>query len=402
MSNDKEEPPKDMLDETLFEQMRSLPRVVWILAAGMFIHRFGTFVVPFLTLYLDDQGYSAGRIGSVFAAIAVGGMGAMFLGGRLADMIGRRNTMLISLFGVAVTMILMLLANSYPAFLFAALLAGITGGMYHPASNSLLIDVVPPERRVTAFGTVRWALNLGFGLGMLAGGIIADHNFAWLFIGDAITSVIFAVIALLTLPHGVRTSKEHSRWIPAFRHMLDNPKFIILVIANALAMMTLFQTGSSMARLTSDLYESKSVYGWIIGLNGFLIAFFELGITRLTRKRPPTSVIALGYFLCGLGIWANLFADSWHFIAVAMIIFTIGEMIALPVAGAYVGALSPEKMRGRYNAGFGLTFNAAHGIAPWAGLVMYRHCPEILWWGCLGIGVISAALMLLPFRDPAP
>ena len=68
-----------MHDKTLFEQMRSLPRVVWILFVGLFIHRFGTFVVPFLTLYLNDIGYSAGEIGSIFACLAIGGVARCFL-----------------------------------------------------------------------------------------------------------------------------------------------------------------------------------------------------------------------------------------------------------------------------------------------------------------------------------
>ncbi|MEN8714652.1 MAG: MFS transporter [Verrucomicrobiales bacterium] len=94
-------------DETLLEQLRALPRVVWILFAGLFIHRFGTFVVPFLTLYLKDQGYSAWDTAIVFASMAVGGIGAMVLGGRLSDLIGRKNTMGLALFGAALSMLLM-------------------------------------------------------------------------------------------------------------------------------------------------------------------------------------------------------------------------------------------------------------------------------------------------------
>lgn len=43
------------------------------------------------------------------------------------------------------------------------------------ASNSLLINVVPEERRITAFAVVRWAVNLGFACGMAAGGLLAKR-----------------------------------------------------------------------------------------------------------------------------------------------------------------------------------------------------------------------------------
>ena len=46
------------IPRSLFTDLRSLPRPFWILLAGTFINRFGTFVWPFLTIYLTRNGYS--------------------------------------------------------------------------------------------------------------------------------------------------------------------------------------------------------------------------------------------------------------------------------------------------------------------------------------------------------
>ena len=45
-------------EPTLLASLRALPRPVWILFFGTFLNKFGTFVVPFLTLYLTREGYS--------------------------------------------------------------------------------------------------------------------------------------------------------------------------------------------------------------------------------------------------------------------------------------------------------------------------------------------------------
>ncbi len=382
----------------MLEQIRALPGTVWILVLGLFVHRFGTFVVPFLTLYLTDLGYTTGRIGIVFAAMAVGGVIAMFLGGRLADLIGRSRTMAISLAGMAVAMILMWQADSFIAFTISSFLLGITSSMYHPAANSLLVDLVPEARRVTAFAVVRWAVNIGFAAGMAAGGILAEKNFAYLFLGDAISSIVFAGISLWMLPQGIRTSRAKSKWAPALRHILGNKPFIAYFVALGLSVSTFFIWGSSVAKFTTDLGYSKEIYGWIMAANGLLIAICELGISQITRKRNAQRVIALGFFLCGAGVWINGFAHSWVVILIALIVFTFGEMIALPVASAYMAALAPDEMRGRYTAVIGLTWNVGHGIAPWLGLTLYEHQPSLLWWGCLAAGIASAATMLLPLR----
>lgn len=386
-------------DETLLDQLRALPRVVWILFAGLFVHRFGTFVVPFLTLYLKDTGYTSLQTAYVFASMACGGVGAMFLGGRLADRVGRKNTMGISLFGGALSMLLLWQAEGMVAYVFAAFLVGITHGMYHPASNSLLIDVVPENRRVTAFAVVRWAINLGFACGMAAGGVLAEKNYAYLFIGDAVTSAAFAAIAILFLPHGVRTGKDESRWGVAIRDMAGNRAFVFFFVANFFVIATFFQWGSSVARLLGDIGLTKAYYGWLMAGNGLLIALFEIPVSQWTRRRSPGPVIAFGFLLCGVGAWGNVFAQpgmafAWWFVVAAMFVFTIGEMISMPVSGAYVASMAPEKMRGRYSAAVGLTWNLGHAIAPGAGLLLYESAPGVLWYGCLVSGCLAAWLLL--------
>lgn len=389
---------EDAEDESLLTQLRALPRTVWILFLGLFIHRFGTFVIPFLTLYLHDSGYSASQIFAVFASIAIGGTVAVALGGRLSDLIGRKNTMGISLFGNAIAMMVMWQADSHLLYLLSGLLVGLTQGMYHPASNSLMIDVVPESRRVTAFAAVRWAVNLGFACGMAAGGFLAEKSYSYLFVGDALSTAVFGVIAVTLLPHGVKTEKHLSRWGVAIRDMLSNRAFLFFLCANLFVVATFFQWGSSVARLIEDLGYSKSVYGWLMAGNGVMIALCELPLSHSIRKLSQTLVISVGFLFCGIGAWWNGFAESWVGLAVAIFLFTIGEMAALPVSAAYVARLAPEKMRGRYSAAVGLTWNIGHAIAPGLGLLLYEAAPSMLWNGCLALGCVAALLLL---RSPA-
>ena len=368
----------------------------------MFINRFGTFVVPFLTLYLGEQGFRAGQIAWVFTAWAVGGIGSMILGGRLSDLIGRKYTMTLALVGGGFSMLLMWQAQSLNEYIFTAFLAGLTHGMYHPASNSLLADVVPTERRVTAFAVVRLGVNLGFFCGMAAGGFLAEKNYAWLFIGDAATSITFGLIALFALPHGIRTAVKQSRWGPALRHMLSNRLFLGFFFANLLIVGTFFQWGTSVARLVVDLGHSKHVYGLLMSMNGLIIAFFEIPISQVARRFPAYRVLALGFFLCGLGMWVNLFAFSWVIVAVSLLVFTIGEMTSLPVSGAYLADMAPEDMRGRYAAAHGLTWNLGHAVASGVGSCCSTRNSRLCFGGeCWPAEILAAAVMLWARRGAA-
>ena len=386
--------PEDNTDlSALAGQLRELPRPVWILSAGMFINRFGTFVVPFLLLYMKESGFEMKVYTLTMLAMAVGGIISSFLGGWLADRIGRRNTMATALFGSAISMILLWQARDPILFMIGGLVAGLMHGMYYPASSSLLVDLVPKHRRVTAFAVVRWAINLGFAGGMAAGGFLADKSFALLFVGDAITSIIFAGIVISSIPHGVRVSKHHARWKPAFDSIRANRRFLAMWVANLLAVTLFFQWGGAISLLVIDLGYTKSVYGWIMALNGVMIALFELPLSQVGRRFSPRLVIAAGFLVCGIGVFLNLFAVDWTFIVIACAVFTVGEMISMPISSAYVGNLAPDHMRGRYNGMLSLTWHAGHAYAPALGVALYTWQPTVLWGGSLAIGILAAAVV---------
>src|SRR4030095_1873620 len=84
---------------SLRQNLRSLPPAAWVLFGGTFVNRLGTFVMPFIVLYLTDpdRGFSVSQAGLALAMYGIGGVGAQFLGGWLADRIGRKNAIGVSL-----------------------------------------------------------------------------------------------------------------------------------------------------------------------------------------------------------------------------------------------------------------------------------------------------------------
>src|SRR5579863_2651422 len=91
--------------QTLLQSLGSLPRAAWVLFFGTFLNKFGTFVVPFLAIYMTRLGYSPAQAGLPIAAYGIGTLGACLLGGSLADRLGRRKTIVLSMFSAAVAML---------------------------------------------------------------------------------------------------------------------------------------------------------------------------------------------------------------------------------------------------------------------------------------------------------
>src|SRR5207244_3090331 len=189
---------------SLRESLRALPRSAWILFFGTFLNKFGTFVVPFLAIYLTGLGYTAAQAGMAIGGYGLGTLAASLLGGYLADRFGRRKTIVLSMFSGALVMLSLSQAHSLPLIVLLAGVAGLTGELYRPASSALLADLVPAGQRVTAFAAYRMAFNAGWAFGPATAGLLAKKSFVWLFVGDAVTSVLFGLVAWFALPAGLR------------------------------------------------------------------------------------------------------------------------------------------------------------------------------------------------------
>lgn len=187
------------------------PRSLWLLFAGIFLNRFGSFVNVFLVLYLTSKGYTAVQAGVAVGAYGVGSLGVSFFGGYLTDGLGRRATIVLSMFSSAATMLALSQAQALPLIIILTGLAGMAAELYRPASSALLTDLVPPEQRVTAFAWYRLAINLGFAAGPTVAGLLASRSFLLIFLGDALTSFVFGVLALFALPERERSSVARER-----------------------------------------------------------------------------------------------------------------------------------------------------------------------------------------------
>src|SRR5438093_13506599 len=97
---------------SLKENLRALPRGAWVLFIGSFLNKFGTFVLPFLTLYVTKLGYSTAQSGLAVASYGVGSLCAALLGGHMADRFGRRRTIVFSMFAGGSAMLVLSPARS--------------------------------------------------------------------------------------------------------------------------------------------------------------------------------------------------------------------------------------------------------------------------------------------------
>ena len=165
---------------------------------------------------------------------------------------------------------------------------GFAAFLFGPPANALLTDLVPEEKRVTVFALFRLALNLGFAAGPTVAGLLFVKSPFLIFIGDAVTTFIFALLTFMWLPHGLRTIKGRvssfdvilRSWNEAFWDVLKHGpilQYFVTIFLVAICFQQVFNL-LSIASTYNGLTPAQ--YGLVMAFNGLLIVVIELPLCQ--------------------------------------------------------------------------------------------------------------------------
>jgi MFS family permease len=145
-------------------------------------------------LFFAQYGLGVAAIG-VVKAVYPGVWGALqIVTGPLSDRIGRKGLIAGGMVVQAGGIWLTVLVPAYPAWIAGAVLQGLGTAMVYPTLLAVIGDVAHPAWRATSYGVYRLWRDLGYAVGALLAGLVAD----WLGMAAAIH-----VVAALTLLSGV-------------------------------------------------------------------------------------------------------------------------------------------------------------------------------------------------------
>ncbi|MEU1733069.1 MFS transporter [Streptosporangium sp. NPDC020145] len=381
---------------SLTRRIMGLPREAWVICAGMFVNKFGAFLNVFLVLYLTHRGYSAFLAGLALGAVGFGGFLGNAVGGSIADLIGRRWTIVASMFGTAVFTLLVPLADTIGVIVALSLAVGFLAQLYRPAAGAILVDTVPARDLIAAVSLLRLAMNLGMAVGGVVGGLLSVLSYTYLFVGNAVTCLLFGLLVLTLLPETRPAPPEHedAGARGGYRTVFRDRAMVLYLLSMTAATYVYTQTIATLPLHVRNQGLGTEFYGLLLGVNALLIVLFELPLVRFTERRQPRYVIAAGVVLLGAGVALTGVADERAALVATVALWTLGEMVYTPVATAYPGLLAPGHLRGRYQGAEGVAVTVAQTAGPAAGGFLYGHTAAGHWALCGVVAVLGAGFML--------
>lgn len=328
------------------------------------------YFVETTTLSLIEIGaaFSVGRLLAFPTAIAVGPI-LDRMGARFAAVLGN----VISAVGFAG----FLSAHSTWQIVVVTFLVQVGHTAYWTSSTGLVVLASEkPEERTRWFGFVQALRNAALGIGAAVGSVSFAVGGVWglnfIVVANAASYALAAVLLARWQTHLKHTpSPAPPGEKGGYLTVLRDRRYLLLIAMNVTFIFAFMLIKVLLAiYIIEGLERGAWIAGALLVLNTVQITLTQTVISGWLERYRATAIIALGsvFMAASFGVFAFLdVAPDWTIIGglfLAMVIYTLGEIVATPRIENLSISLAPAHLRGRYLAVYQLGWTSGQILAP--------------------------------------
>ncbi|WP_117591184.1 MFS transporter [Haloprofundus halophilus] len=404
------------------DAVRGFRRPVYLVALGQLVNLFGSgLVYPFATVHFHlEVGISLGVVGFGLLLNNVATAVGTAVGGFAADRVGRKPVMVTSMALSTVTLAAYAAATDGAGFVAVATAAGLTLGLFPPASQAMIADLTEGSERDRAFALLKVANNAGFGLGFVVGGVLYSVAELAVFVADGLTCGVVAVLLWATLPRvrrggdagseaGANAKSSLASALADWRRAVTRPRIVFLAVLNVgFAVMYAQMQATVPVVATETLGLTSAELGTLYVLNPLVIVTLQLPlVAAIGNWRRTRGLVA------SAGFWAAAMLAVWvvalgplvgvsipvvvgvALVGAFLVLRTLGEILHSPLVSSLASDISPEAERGSGLSLVEIAKRLGFGIGAALGGAFFDFGIGHLLWPTLALGCVGLAVGVL-------
>jgi len=370
-------------------------------------------VYPIFPKYVDLFGGGPIELGYLAAIFSL--MMIIFapLSGRLADKLGKKQLLMISFVGFAVSNIIYAESTTLDFLYLSRALEGLASAPVFPIALSILADYVPSQKRAYYIGILNGASAIGFIIGPFFGGVLFElFGIRAPFYFSAILGVLTLPVGYFTLPSGrTYVGQNHNNLLEnglSSEQIVDSGDSQVLRVFEFSLMATVaFTLYFSFAFIEpglaffiyDDLNLLPSRFGLFVGGYFFTLSIGEPLGGKFCEKRGSRLAIFLGLLINTISGLQLIFVRSFIDLILMAALAGIGSAFANPAIGSEVTKSVPVQQRSTWLGIYSSMVNFAGFTGPLLGGVIYsRIGPRPTFFISFGFSAIVMILFLLLSR----
>lgn len=384
----------------VLEGIRAYPRAFKVLFTSALIENtaFGL-ILPYLAIYMVDD-IKVGEVlaGVVLMGYTLSGIPAMIFGGVLADRIGRRTVLLLSLGLMCITILMYFFAFNFWSLFGIALVDSFVGTMYMPAANAMIADVIPPQGRPKAYSILRIGWNVGIVFGPVIGVIIvASSGIKVLFLFGAVILFSAFMLNLFFIPE---TKPKDTGEEITFRKVMavsSNRPFLLLCSLSGAFWFFFSQWMSVLPLYSTDpaqLGLSQSLFGVVFAVSAIMVVVLQVPMTARLEHLRRSGVLMTGQLIAAAGFGLIFFAWDFYSLVGCIMVITMGEIFYMSMISTIIADFAPVSQRGIYMGFSGLIQTLGNGLGFFFGMWVLSALTvsqkPMIWLVFMAIGMVAS------------
>lgn len=341
--------------------------MAWVLAALLFINRLSSMVKLFMALYLRQElGLAIEAVGWLLSGYGAGLLVGSMVGGLLSDRFPTARLTAILFFLSAWTLLSLGVVTEVPWLAALLVLSGVLDGAIRTLHQRLIMEYCEVAQRARAQALSRVARNLGMAAAGIAGGVLAQVDFRWVFFASA-------ALTLLALLWFVRTTWRRPVLIAVETPEADagsglpyrDKPFLWLLAATVVLGISFDTVYSTLGNYLRDYYRlSTEAIGWQFGINALLVVMLQIPLAHWGERWSARAQLVAGSVLLACGLGMLPLGSGLFYVCLSTVIWTLGEALFMPPLNVRVMQHAQGGKSGQYFGLFFMSWSASALLSP--------------------------------------
>lgn len=363
--------------------------VILLLSATFILTIARALALPYLVIYFSEAfGLGVADIGlAVGGALIVSSVLGVY-GGFLVDRFSNYRIMLAAATVFALAFAVAFQVTSLVPFIIAIVVVNLAYAVVDIAVKSGIGFLVAPDKRGGVFSLKYTLTNVGYAVGPFLGVLFAKVSPGLPFAVAALIGAVFVVLyglvgARIPRPSGVENGATGPRFASVLMHLVRNYKLVCFTIGGILSAIVFGQFTAYLSQyliVTSNPQNAYQIINYLVTTNACVVISLQYLIGSRINQHNMFRMLMLGMLFFVVGLMGFAYAQVPVVWVIAMIVFTVGEIIIIPAEYLFIDYIAPEDMRGVYYGAQNLS-NLGAALGPVVcGVALSLYAPQAMFY----------------------
>ncbi|HLC60624.1 MAG TPA: MFS transporter [Candidatus Nanoarchaeia archaeon] len=363
-------------------------RIFTVLFIAVFATMLGTSIIePFMGIYAESLGANGFLIGLIFGSFTLSRALFTPLIGRLSDLKGRKNLLVIGLAGYTILSFFYAAADTTSSLIIIRFFHGLASAMVLPISMAYIGDIAPKNEEGKYLGTFTISFFMGLAAGPVIGGAL---HYIWHMNAAFYAMGAISFLSLLLLVFMLPEINAHKKTKPSSIRVILKDKtmqaMFIFRLMNAFGISALMGFLPLLAeRINITIFQ----IGFVVTANLLVSSLFQRYFGILADKSDKVAMLIAGSIMMLIALALMPLSANFYTLLLFNILMGFGSAVSIPAGSAITAQLGRKLGMGSVMGIFNTAFGIGGGIGPIiAGLIMVAF-------GLATVFVSSAIIVLI-------